>query len=131
VICEPLLQERIERAKERANCILSGTEATEEAINLHFRFYLSKRLHIGIFDEYFDARTLDELALEYFLWIGLEERNSPDYQKDQYVKQMAEATKGVGSLFGDEKWEEVKLDQDFLDTAKQEFKKRSANAQEG
>ena len=119
--CEPYLQERIEAAKAKAKRIAEGTEATEEGIILIFRFHLAKQLHIGIFDDYFEKRTLDELAFERFLYYEFELQSNPEYQKQKYKEEYQKAIEtaekdGVAcGLFPDEKWEEIKLDQEFIE----------------
>jgi hypothetical protein len=123
VIYEKYLPERIAMAERRAKDILDGTEVNEEAITYQFRLYLSKRLYIGIFDSYFENLTFDQLALEYYFWREIEQRSNPEYQQLSHVMKMREAaTSTGGSLFGDEQWEDLPMeDQEFIEKAKKEF----------
>ena len=92
ILFEPFLQERIEFVKARAANILDGREATEEGLTLQYRFELAQRYHMGIFSDYFENLTLDELALEVFLWRELDDRNNPEKQKqialEKYKKEV-------------------------------------------
>jgi hypothetical protein len=126
-IYEPHLEERIKKAEKRAKSIMSGQAEDEEGLILLYRFLLSQRYHIGIFDNYFVERTIDELALEVHLWREYDKRNDPQLaQQEALERYREEAAKNEGGMFEQpEEWEQ--LDMSFLEKAKQDFQERTNN----
>ena len=61
---EPHVEERIQKAKERAQKIVNGLVETEEDIIFCMRFFLSKIYQIPIFHKYFEELTFDQLIFE-------------------------------------------------------------------
>lgn len=123
---EPFLQQRIEKAKKKAEKIISGQGTTEDDIVMQFRFMLSQRYNIGLFDAYFEERTIDELAFEVFMWKELDRRNDPEIQKEEamaeYKKTLDKENENGQGMFGDEQWEPIDLDAKFLEKAQKDFK---------
>jgi hypothetical protein len=118
---EPFLEERIKKAEQQAKKIMSGQMDDEDSLVLLYRFLLSQRYHIGIFDEYFQNRTIDELALEVHLWREHDRRNDPAVaQQEAMERYQQEVQKNEGSMFeSKEEWQE--LDTSFLEKAKVDF----------
>lgn len=61
---EPQLDSRVTRAQARAQTILNGDIKTEEDFTLSLIYIIDRERNKGIFSDYYQERTLDELVFE-------------------------------------------------------------------
>ena len=114
-VVEPHLKERIELAEARAKKLVHGQPDSEEELLIIYSVILSQKYNIPIFSEYFQERTIDELALEVFIWQEMGKKSTigtDDFVLDDDV--IKEAT-------SDEAWEDLQSDTDFIDQARKDF----------
>lgn len=114
-VVEPHLKERIELAEARAKKLVHGQPDSEEELLIIYSVILSQKYNIPIFSEYFQERTIDELALEVFIWQEMNKKSTigtDDFVLDDDV--IKEAT-------SDEAWEDLQSDTDFIDQARKDF----------
>lgn len=114
-VVEPYLKERVELAEARAKQLVHGQPESEEDLLIIYSVILSQKYNIPIFSEYFQERTLGELALEVFIWQEMGKKSTigtDDFVLDDDV--IKEAT-------SDEAWEDLQSDTDFIDQARKDF----------
>ena len=95
-IFEPDIEERIEAARVSAQKILNGEIEGVEDFRLALRYVISRSKGMGIFDEYFDKRTLDELVFEAELV-----QAKPRDNVDQASKMLKDKPEEAKDLFAD------------------------------
>lgn len=126
---EPFLEERIKHAESQAKRLIRGQDPTEENLVMYFRFALARRYMIGIFSDYFEGLTLDQLAYECYLWQEFDYHNNPEIQRkealEQYRQAVAKQNEKGETMFGAEEWEPLDLDAAFLEQAKKDFEERT------
>jgi hypothetical protein len=64
MIYEPYINERLDKARKKANNIVNGICETQEDFEMVMRLFLSKRYNIPIFSEYFENLEFDKLVFE-------------------------------------------------------------------
>lgn len=114
-VVEPHLKERIELAEAKAKKLVHGQPDSEEDLLTIYSVILSQKYNMPIFSDYFQERTLDELALEVFIWQEMNKKSTigtDDFVLDDDV--IKEAT-------SDEAWEDLQSDTDFIDQARKDF----------
>lgn len=114
-VVEPHLKERVEAAEAKAKKLVHGQPGSEEELLIIYSVILAQKYNIPIFSEYFQERTLDELALEVFIWQEMGKKSTvgtDDFVLDEDV--IEEAT-------NDEAWEDLQSDADFIDQARKDF----------
>lgn len=104
---EPLLEERIQIAKERARKIANSKLDSEDDLRLYLCYYIGSKYNLPIFSNYFDARTIDELMFEAEL-LSLKDRPQEQLASDITNEHKEEAD----ALFDDwaeedQQWVEV------------------------
>jgi len=114
-VVEPHLKERIEAAEAKAKKLVHGQPDSEEELLIIYSVILSQKYNMPIFSEYFQERTIDELALEVFIWQEMNKKSTvgtDDFVLDDDV--IKEAT-------SEEAWEDLQSDADFIDQARKDF----------
>ena len=114
-VVEPHLKERIEAAERKAKKLAHGQPDSEDELLIIYSVILSQKYNMPIFSEYFQERTIDELALEVFIWQEMNKKSTvgtDDFVLDDDV--IKEAT-------NEEAWEDLQSDADFIDQARKDF----------
>lgn len=114
-VVEPHLKERIEAAERKAKKLVHGQPDSEDELLIIYSVILSQKYNMPIFSEYFQERTIDELALEVFIWQEMNKKSTvgtDDFVLDDDV--IKEAT-------NEEAWEDLQSDADFIDQARKDF----------
>ena len=114
-VVEPHLKERIEAAERKAKKLVHGQPDSEDELLIIYSVILSQKYNMPIFSEYFQERTIDELALEVFIWQEMSKKSTvgtDDFVLDDDV--IKEAT-------NEEAWEDLQSDADFIDQARKDF----------
>ena len=114
-VVEPHLKERIEAAERKAKKLVHGQPDSEDELLIIYSTILSQKYNMPIFSEYFQERTIDELALEVFIWQEMSKKSTvgtDDFVLDDDV--IKEAT-------NEEAWEDLQSDADFIDQARKDF----------
>ena len=114
-VVEPHLKERIEAAERKAKKLVHGQHDSEDELLIIYSVILSQKYNMPIFSEYFQERTIDELALEVFIWQEMSKKSTvgtDDFVLDDDV--IKEAT-------NEEAWEDLQSDADFIDQARKDF----------
>jgi hypothetical protein len=105
---EPYLEKRIEIAKAYARRIANGIVEDEIDLEMVYRMSLSEKYSIPFFSNYFDDKTIDQLAFEVFL---IRERSTPVVEtvSDEIKKQANTLADIVEKGFDDDdgKWDDV------------------------
>ena len=114
-VVEPHLKERIEAAERKAKKLVHGQPDSEDELLIIYSTILSQKYNMPIFSDYFQERTIDELALEVFIWQEMSKKSTvgtDDFVLDDDV--IKEAT-------NEEAWEDLQSDADFIDQARKDF----------
>lgn len=114
-ITEPFLQERVEKAKEKAKKMIHGVADSEGDLFLIYSFILAQRYNMPIYSDYFLERSIDELAFEVFLWKELDNKiriGTQDFKLDEQIMEQAQDS---------ESWADLQSDDDFLKQASSDF----------
>jgi len=109
------IEKRIEKAKKRAESLLSASPEDPSDFIYSLRIILCREYKIPLFDKYFEDRTIDELVFEIELLRGLTKNNvekGSDLLKndsaeasalfDDFVEQDSEQIGGVDDSFMEE-----------------------------
>lgn len=104
------LDKRIEKARERANRIVSNKHTDFEDSVIYLKAILSRHYNMPIFHEYFDKRTLDELIFEIEL-INAFQKPTQDRGQEMLKENKEEAS----ALFDDF------AEDDMMEVSKEQF----------
>lgn len=121
IIKEPHLEKRIEIAKEKARKLVTQDIDSEEDLFLVYSIVLSQRYNLPIFHDYFQDRTLDQLALEVYIW---REQEKPKTIGEGMTTLDESVLKEAAS---DDSWQDLQSDEDFLTQATADFDQMKAN----